>query len=86
MPGYAGVKTLPELIERGLQRAAWFHAQLEKELATSEYLASARYTAVDITTQCAIGFGNAIGLAIPAANQHTLGWHHAVSARPSAKA
>lgn len=85
MPGYAGVKTLPELVDRGRQRAAWFHEQLEMQLATSQYLAGNRYTAADITTQCAIDFGNAIGLPIPAANQHTLRWHQAVSARASAK-
>ncbi len=85
MPGYAGVKILPELVERGRQRAAWFHTQLEKQLATSEYLAGKRYSAADITTQCAIDFGNAIGLPVPDANQHTLRWHKAVSARPSAK-
>ena len=85
MPGYAGVQILPALVERGRKRAVWFHEQLEKQLATCQYLAGDRYTAADITTQCAIDFGNAIGLPIPAANQHTLRWHQAVSARASAK-
>jgi glutathione S-transferase len=86
LPGFAGVKILPELVERGRQRAAWFFQQVEKRLAESAYLAGDRFSAADVTALCAIDFGNAVGLPIPKDNANTLRWHKAVSARPSAKA
>ncbi|MGE0483349.1 MAG: glutathione S-transferase family protein [Gammaproteobacteria bacterium] len=84
MPGYSGVKTIPALVERGQQRAAWFYTQLEKRLSQSEYLGSDRFTAADITAFCAVDFGRNVGLAFPAGNAATTRWHTAVSARPSA--
>jgi len=86
LPGFAGVKILPELVERGRQRAAWFFEQVEKRLAESAYLAGDRFSVADVTALCAIDFGNAVGLPIPKDNTNTLRWHKAVSARPSAKA
>ncbi|MCB1747520.1 MAG: glutathione S-transferase family protein [Gammaproteobacteria bacterium] len=84
MPGYSGVKTIPALVERGKQRVAFFHAQLEKRLAESEYLGGDRFTAADITGLCAVDFGKGVGLPFPEGNQATARWHAAVSARPSA--
>lgn len=86
VPGYAGVKTLPELVERGRQRAAWFYDQVEKRLGESEYLGGDRFSAADITALCGIDFGNAVGLGIPDGHEHTKRWHAAVSSRPSAAA
>jgi glutathione S-transferase len=85
LPGYSGVKTLPELVERGRQRAAWFYAQIEQRLGAAEYLAGKRFSAADITALCAIDFGNAIGLGIPADHNHTQRWHRTVRARPGTK-
>ena len=82
MPGFSGVALMPELVERGRKRAMWFYDQMEKRLAESEYLGGDRFTAADITTLCAVDFGNAVGLGIPAGNSNTLRWHKAVSARP----
>lgn len=86
LPGYSGVKTLPALIERGRQRAAWYYEQVEKRLAETAFLAGDRYSAADITAMCAIDFGNAVGLGIPDGNTATQRWYETVSARPSAKA
>lgn len=85
LPGFSGVKTLPELVERGRQRAAWFYEQLEKRLAESEYLGCGRFSAADITALCAVDFGKAAGLAFPDGNAHTARWHAACSARPSTR-
>ncbi len=86
LPGYAGVKTLPALVERGRQRAAWFYQQLERRLAEAEYVAGDRYSAADITALCAVDFGKAVGLATPEGCPQVRRWHAVVSARPSAKA
>ncbi|MEX2482862.1 MAG: glutathione S-transferase N-terminal domain-containing protein [Gammaproteobacteria bacterium] len=86
LPGYSGVKTLPALVERGRQRAAWYYEQVEKRLAETAFLAGDRYSAADITALCAIDFGKAVGLGIPEGNAATQRWHETVSARPSAKA
>ena len=86
MADFAGVKTRPELVERGRQRAAWYHAQIEQRLGTVPFMAGNRFSAADITALCAVDFGNAIGLGVPPGNAHTLRWHQAVSTRPSAKA
>lgn len=86
MPGFSGVPLIPELVERGKKRVAYFYDQMEKRLGGSEYLAGDRFTAADITALCAVDFGNAVGLGIPEGNEHTKRWYKAVSARPSAAA
>ena len=32
MPGFSGIALIPELVERGKKRTAWFYQQLEKRL------------------------------------------------------
>ena len=86
LPGFAGVPLMPELVERGKKRAAWYYAQINERLGESEYLGSDRYTAADITSQCAIDFANAVGLAIPDDCANVQRWHKSVSSRASAAA
>ena len=86
MPGFSGVPLIPELVERGKKRAAYFYDQMERRLAESEYLGSRRFTAADITALCVVDFGNAIGLGIPEGNENTKRWYKAVSTRPSTAA
>jgi len=86
LPGFSGVKTLPALVERGKQRAAWYYDQVEKRLSVSGFLGGEQFSAADITALCAIDFGKAVGLGIPEGNAATQRWHATVSARPSAKA
>lgn len=85
LPGYAGVKTLPALVERGRQRTAWFYQQLEQRLRAVEYVAGARFSAADITMFCAVDFGNVIGLGIPDDCAEVRRWHALVGARPGCK-
>lgn len=86
VPGFSGVKTLPALVERGKQRAAWFYTQMDRRLGESAFLGGDRFSAADITALCAIDFGNAVGLGIPEDHGNTQRWHGAVSGRPSAAA
>ena len=86
LPGYAGIPLMPELVERGKQRAAWYYAQLNERLGESEYLGSDRYTAADITSQCVVDFASAVGLPIPDDCANVARWHKAVGSRASAAA
>ncbi len=84
MPGPTSLELIPGLVERGKKRAGWFYTELDKRLGESEYLGAGRYTAADITAQCAVDFGNAVGMGIPDACKNVARWHAAVSSRPSA--
>lgn len=86
MPGFSGIALIPELVERGKQRIAWFYEQINKRLAQSEYLGAERFTAADITAQCVVDFGTAVGLAAPTSHSNIKRWHKAVSERESATA
>ncbi len=86
MPGYSGVPLIPELVERGRKRVAYFYDQIETRLGESEYFAGDRFTAADITALCAVDFGNAVALGIPEGNENTNRWYKTVSERASATA
>ena len=86
MPGFSGIALIPELVERGKKRTAWFYQQLEKRLGESEYVGSDRYTAADITAQCAVDFANAAGLPVPDDCPNVSRWLKAVGSRASASA
>lgn len=80
------IPAIPALVARGRQTIERFHAWLEERLAKTPYLVGDSYTMADITAQCAVDFHQWIDITIPAGNTHTLRWHAAVSARPSAAA
>lgn len=86
LPGPSSLELIPDLVERGRKRAAWFYEQIEQRLGQSEYLGSDRYTAADITAQCVIGFYNAVGLPTPGDCGNVLHWYEVVQARASAAA
>ncbi|MEM7541212.1 MAG: glutathione S-transferase family protein [Pseudomonadota bacterium] len=86
MPGMTDLKTIPELVERGAKRTAWFYEQIEKRLGESEYLGSDRFTAADITAWCTIDFANAVGLVTPDHCGNIKRWHETLQKRPSASA
>jgi glutathione S-transferase len=65
-----------------LKRLEW----LDGELAGRAFIAGDRYTIADITAQCGIDFGRAIGVRPQPEQKNLTRWHEAVSARPSARA
>lgn len=76
---------LPQLVERGRQRAELFLDSLDAHLADTPYVAGGHYTLADITALVAVDFASWIKLAI--GERKYLGrWHRSVSARPSAMA
>ncbi len=86
IPSPINLAQIPALVKRGKKRVAWYYEQIDQRLGESEYLGSDRYTAADITAQCAIDFANAVGLPTPEACTNIARWYKAVSARPSAAA
>ncbi len=68
--------------ENALDRIAW----LDGQLATRKFIAGDRYTVADITALCAIDFGRAAQIRVPAELENVTRWHRDVSTRPSAKA
>jgi len=86
-PFFAG--RIPQVAEWG--EVSRTHAEasmawLDRELATREFIAGARFTIADITALCGIDFGRVSKIRIAPEHTHLARWHAAVSARPSAKA
>ncbi len=76
---------LPQLVERGRQRAQQFFDSLDAHLADTPYVAGGHYSLADITAMVAVDFAGWIKLGI--GERKYLGrWHRSVSARPSASA
>lgn len=86
VPGKAGTRAIPDLVERGKTRLAEFFPAIEARLGESEYVAGAGFSNADITLLCIVDFARAIKMAVPEALPHFSRWHARVSARPSAKA
>src|ERR1700744_1019133 len=83
VPGLAGraiagthaYDQIPALVERGRQRIADFHADLETRLGEVPFVAGDRFSAADIPAVVAIDFATkALELGIPAANAATRRW------------
>ena len=83
MPGFSGIAQIPELIERGQKRAAWYYEQLDKQLNQSKFVGTDRFTAADITALCVIDFGKAVGVPYPKNCDNITRWSNEVSGRPA---
>ena len=86
VPGRAGNKAIPELVERGKARLADFFPAIDRRLGESEYVAGPAFSLADITLLCIVDFARGIKLPVPDDLEHLNRWHAAVSARPSAGA
>ena len=86
VPGKAGTRAIPELVERGKSRLAEFFPAIEARLGKSEYVAGAGFSNADITLLCIVDFARAIKLPVPQDLPQFSRWHALVSARPSAAA
>ena len=86
VPGRAGTKAIPQLVERGKARLAEFFPAIEQRLGASEYVAGSDFSNADITLLCIVDFARAIKLPVPEGLEHFSRWHAQVSARPSSAA
>lgn len=68
--------------DKVMERFAW----LDGELAGREFIATADYTVADITAQCGMLLGKAVGLRVPESLTNLTAWWERVAARPTARA
>ncbi|MBT3331549.1 MAG: glutathione S-transferase family protein [Rhodospirillaceae bacterium] len=68
--------------EKTLTSLAW----LDGEIAGRDYIANDTYTIADITAQCAIVMGKAVGIRVPEELENVSAWFARVAARPTARA
>ncbi|MEH6524775.1 MAG: glutathione S-transferase family protein [Sneathiella sp.] len=59
---------------------------METTLEGREFLATDDYTVADITAQCAILIGKAVGVRVPETHQNLTDWWGRVTSRPTARA
>ena len=75
---------IPELAERGRQRAARFMETLDTILADRDYVAGAAFSIADITAYCTVDFAQWAKVEVPDGASNLQRWYEAVKARPSA--
>ncbi|MDA1101663.1 MAG: glutathione S-transferase family protein [Proteobacteria bacterium] len=68
--------------ETALARLAW----LDDEIAGRAFIVTDSYTVADITAQCALVLGKAVGVRVPEDMGNVNAWFARVSARPTARA
>ena len=68
--------------ENALARLEW----LDGEIAGREYVVNDTYTVADITLQCALVLGKAVGVRVPENLSNVNAWFERVAARPTARA
>jgi glutathione S-transferase len=68
--------------ETALARLAW----LDGEIAGRDFIVNDSYTVADITGQCALVMGKAVGVRVPEELENVNAWFVRVSARPTARA
>mgnify|MGYP001818729585 CR=1 FL=1 len=86
LPGPDDYEQIPELAERGRERAAAFFARLDNHLRDNEYVAGAVFSIADITALVTADFAGRLKITLPAAGSAFASWHQAVGNRPSAGA
>ncbi|TMV07598.1 glutathione S-transferase [Ruegeria sediminis] len=84
IPGPVNYEQVPELAERGLDRARRFFQLLEDRLRESAHVACDHFTLADISTFVFVDFARVVKLRIPEENTATRGWFEAIRERPSA--
>lgn len=77
---------IPELAERGRQRAARFFRRLDQQLADHPFVAGDTFSMADISALVLVDFARWIKLDLPDDATHLARWYGEVSARPSAAA
>ncbi len=88
LPGRVGmIDAIPALAERGKTSLGVFYESLNRDLATSAYVAGDQFSIADITALCAVDFATtAARVPVPDSCENLIRWHKEVSARPSAQA
>lgn len=83
LPGPVDHPQIPALAERGLLRVNQFFSVLNERLATREFIATERFSLVDITAVVAVDFARVVKVRVTEAHPHLLRWREAMGRRPS---
>ena len=76
---------IPELAERGRQRAEDFLDMLDEQLGKSPYIAGDAFSVADITALCVVDFAAWIKITPSPAQTNLKRWHESLSTRPSSR-
>lgn len=78
------VKQIPAAKEASDKNVHAYYKRLDREFASSEYVAGDRFTVADISLLCGVDFaGSLVGLPYDESLTHLKRWHKQVSERPS---
>jgi glutathione S-transferase len=83
LPGPVAYAQIPALAERGLARLQQFFATLDERLAGREFIATERFSVVDITAVVAVDFARVVKVRPGDAHPHLQRWRAAMATRPS---
>lgn len=83
LPGPVDYAQIPELAQRGLARVQQFFVTLNERLAGRDFIATDRFSIVDITAVVAVDFARVVRLRPGEAHPHLQRWRAAMAQRPS---
>ena len=83
LPGPVDYAQIPALAERGLARLQRFFAELNERLAGREFVATERFSVVDITAAVAVDFARVVKVKPAEQHPELLRWRAGLAARPS---
>lgn len=83
LPGPVNYAQIPELAQRGLARLQHFLDVLDAHLADREFIATPRFSLVDITAVVAVDFARVVKVRPGEQHPHLLRWRAAMAQRPS---
>ncbi|MEO7245238.1 MAG: glutathione S-transferase [Rubrivivax sp.] len=84
LPGPLNYAQIPDLAQRGLLRVRQFFALLNERLAGREFVATHRFSVVDITAVVAVDFARVVKIKPDdLQHPHLLRWRAAMAQRPS---
>jgi glutathione S-transferase len=86
LTGTVNVGQIPELGQRGRERAMRFFAELDTHLTDREFICCEHFTWADITAVVLVDFARVIGFKPGDEHPHLRRWRTALASRPSIKA
>lgn len=83
LPGPVDYDQIPELAQRGLARVQRFLVLLNERLAGRDFVATERFSVVDITAVVAVDFARIVRVRPDERHPHLLRWRASMAQRPS---
>jgi len=83
LPGPVDYRQIPELAQRGLARVQQFFVTLNERLGGREFIATDRFSIVDITAVVAVDFARIVKVKPGEQHPHLQRWREAMAQRPA---